>query len=111
MLGCIGDDFEHAADVVVRYGGVGEGTHRVDKDCARGSPAPWDVQRVRMQRQPKPWPARPRVTVLLVLRLPHRLQAFRKCEGITVLAPRRRPVTPRRWVPRRFGPFDRAVIS
>lgn len=64
-----------------------------------------------MQRKTKPWPTRAGITVTLILRGAHSLQALGQRQSVTVIAPRRRSVTASRRVPRGISPLYGAVIG
>ena len=64
-----------------------------------------------MQGQAEAWSAQGRVTVALVARVAHRLQALRQRERVTVVAAHRRAVTACGGIPRRLSPLDAGAVA
>ena len=83
----VGDDVEHATDVVDGHVLVKQVAHRVHEDQPGRCPGPRDVEGIRVNRQSEAGPARPGITVALVLGRPHRLEPLRQRERIAMAQP------------------------
>ncbi len=81
------------------------------KHQPRLPPPARNAQRVRMHGGREPRARCPRITVVLVLRLAHRLEPARHGQGVAVVAAGRDPVTAGRGVPGGGGPLHRAAVS
>lgn len=111
VLRGISHDREDLPDEVQRHPRVEQIRHGVHEHRPWAAPPVRHPQSIRMNRQPETRPGRPCVPVVLVLRRPHRLEPFCQCQGVAVVASRRDPVAPRRRVPGRLGPLDRASVT
>ncbi len=85
--------------------------HRVDEYEPRLPPPARNAQRVRVHGDCEPRAGCPRVAVVLVFGLAHRLEPARQGQGVAVVAAGRDPVTAGRGVPGGGGPLDRAAVS
>jgi len=64
-----------------------------------------------MEGQPEARSARVWIPIMLVLGLPHGLQASRERERVAVIATLRYAVASGNWVPGRLSPLDRALVA
>jgi hypothetical protein len=104
-------DIEDSPDEPVGNTRMEQITHRVHKDKSGPSPPPGGLKLVRMEGQPEARSARVWIPIMLVLGLPHGLQASRERERVAVIATLRYAVASGNWVPGRLSPLDRALVA
>lgn len=109
--GRVGHDLEHPPDEVQRHLWVEQVAHRVHEDQPGRPPPVGRGQRFLVQGQGEAGAAGPRVSVVLVLGQPHRLEALGEREGVAVVTPRRDPVASRSGVPGGVGPLDARPVA
>src|ERR1700682_2541194 len=88
VLGRIGDNGKYLLDVVHWDRKMEQVAHGVDENEPRGRPGPRDVERVGMEAHSESRTAGTRITVLLVLGLPHRLETLSESQGIAMVTTR-----------------------
>src|ERR1700683_1236353 len=111
MLRRLGNHFENILDIANRHLRMEQVTHAINEDCAWSSPAPGEIQGVGMERPAKSGAWRPRVAIVLILGLAHRLQSFGEGEGIAAVTPWARFVASSCWIPSRLCPLDVALVT
>lgn len=82
MLGRIRDDSEDLVDEIQGHPGVNQVAHRVDEHDERQSPFVGIAESADMGGDAETGTAGPRVAVVLVLGLPHRLQSLRQGQRV-----------------------------